>query len=120
MDPAEIRKQLASLTGAIETFETNLSSQHVPLEIISDFKSSIDDLRLRLWGLLTAGSIADREAFQHRFRLRRAGEMCLGMAAEIRHGGLRVDRQELDKLLVALRSLEEAADEAMPSSPGTS
>jgi hypothetical protein len=109
MDLTDVQQQLANLTAAIRQFEGHLTDQGVPLDLVSDFKSSIDDLRLRLWGILTARNAEDRVAFQDRFRLRRASEMCLQLGTELHEGRLRADPQELAKLLMATRHLDAAA-----------
>ena len=101
------------MTAALQAFETSLAAQDVPLEVVSDFKSSIDDLRLRIWGLLTARSVGDQLAFQHRFRLRRAREMCLQLGLDLRENQIPVDPEELRKLTVAARALAAAAGESL-------
>lgn len=113
MGAVEIKQKLATLTNAIGTFEKSLAAHDVPLDVVSDFKSSVDDLRLRLWGLLTARNTGDQQAFQHRFRLRRAREICLQIGTELREGGTPVDQEELRTLLVAARNLVTAANEAL-------
>ena len=56
-----------------------------PCEGLAEFKSSVDDLRLRLWGLMSAGTANDYRAFQERFRLRRTQR-------DLRRGGRRSAR----------------------------
>jgi hypothetical protein len=113
MDRNPVQARLASLTAALRTFEESLAGHDVPLDIVSDFKSSIDDLRLRLWGLLTARNADDQLVFQQRFRLRRLREMCLQIATELREGELPLDHEELHKLIVAARTLATAAGDAL-------
>ncbi|MDH4044762.1 MAG: hypothetical protein OEY20_08425 [Gemmatimonadota bacterium] len=113
MDTAKIKSELETVTFALQAFETSLAAHDVPLEVVSDFKSSVDDLRLRLWGLLTARSVGDHLAFQHRFRLRRTREMCLQLGIDLREEEIPVEPEELRKLAVAARALAAAASEAL-------
>jgi hypothetical protein len=117
MKPTDVKERLATLANSLRTFEESLAAQDVPLDVVSDFKSSVDDLRLRLWGMLTARSVDDQLAFQQRFRLRRAREICLQVASELREGGLPVDPDELRMLAVASRSVTTAATEALAGEP---
>lgn len=113
MEPVDVKERLAILTGALQTFEESLSAHDVPLDVVSDFKSSVDDLRLRLWGLLTARNANDQLAFQQRFRLRRTRELCLQIGTELRESDMPVDREELRRLALAARSVVTAATEAL-------
>jgi hypothetical protein len=117
MEPIEVQQRLATLTAALRTFEQSLAAHDVPLDIVSDFKSSVDDLRLRLWGLLTARNADDQLVFQRRFRLRRLREMCLQIGTELREGEIPLDHEELHKLVVAARSLVTAASKALADHP---
>jgi hypothetical protein len=58
----------------------------------------VDDFRLRLWGLLSAGSANDYRAFQERFRIRRTKEICQGVAEDLREGTLSPRHEELPSL----------------------
>ncbi|MDH4044005.1 MAG: hypothetical protein OEY20_01515 [Gemmatimonadota bacterium] len=109
VEPEHVKARLASLMAAIEAFEASLADQDVPLDIVSDFKSSVDDLRLRLWGLLTARSAEDHLAFRQRFRLRRLRELCLQVGLELQAGEVPQEEDELHKLVVAARVLVTAA-----------
>ncbi len=90
--------QIGSLNRTLQSLETRIASGEVPAESLADFKSSVDDLRLRLWGLLSAGSANDYRAFQERFRLRRTREICQGVAGELRAGTLSPRHEELPPL----------------------
>ena len=96
-DPA-FASQLSALTAALESFETRIISQEVPKEAIAGLKSAVDDLRLRLWGVLSTGSAADARSFQERFRLRRAGEICEGIESELSNGLINPRHEELRRL----------------------
>jgi hypothetical protein len=58
----------------------------------------VDDLRLRLWGVLSTGSADDYGAFQERFRLRRAAEICEDIESELSTGLMNPRHEELRRL----------------------
>lgn len=91
-------EQITSLNRTLQSLESRIASGEVPAEGLADFKSSVDDFRLRLWGLLSAGSANDYRAFQERFRLRRTREICQGVADELRGGTLSPRHEEIPAL----------------------
>jgi hypothetical protein len=91
-------EQITTLHHTLQSLETRIAGGEVPAEGLADFKSSVDDFRLRLWGLLSAGSANDYRAFQERFRLRRTREICQGVAHELRTGTLSPRHEELPPL----------------------
>jgi hypothetical protein len=76
MPQLSLASEVANLHATLRALESRVASGEVPLEGLAEFKSSVDDLRLRLWGLMSAGTANDYRAFQERFRLRRAKEIC--------------------------------------------
>jgi hypothetical protein len=90
--------QITSLNHTLQALESRIANGEVPTEGLADFKSSVDDFRLRLWGLLSAGSANDFRAFQERFRLRRTREICQSVAGELRAGILNPRHEELPTL----------------------
>jgi hypothetical protein len=96
-DPA-FAGQLSALTAALESFESRIARQEVPKEALANLKSAVDDLRLRLWGVLSTGSADDYRAFQERFRLRRASEICEDIESELGTGLMNPRHEELRRL----------------------
>jgi hypothetical protein len=90
--------QVATFNSVLETIETRVASGEVSRDAVADFKSSVDELRLRLWGVLGAGSATDYRAFQERFRLRRAKEICRGLDDDLQAGAFRQIHEELRPL----------------------
>ena len=90
--------QITSLNQTLQSLEARIASGEVPSEGLAEFKSSVDDFRLRLWGLLSAGTANDFRDFQERFRLRRTREICQGVAGELRAGTLSPRHEELPPL----------------------
>jgi hypothetical protein len=98
-------EQVATLNATLLAIEARVSSGEIPVEALTDFKSSVDDLRLRLWGLVSAGSANDYRGFQERFRLRRAKEICHGLESDLRTGAMSGRHDELGPLGQAARDL---------------
>jgi hypothetical protein len=98
-------EQVATLNATLLAIEARVSSGEIPVEALTDFKSSVDDMRLRLWGLVSAGSANDYRGFQERFRLRRAKEICHGLESDLRTGTMSGRHEELGPLGQAARDL---------------
>jgi hypothetical protein len=98
-------KQLALYNSALEAIERRIASGEVAREALADFKSSVDDLRLRLWDVLSTESARDYRDFQERFRLRRAKEICRGLEEDLEAGALSPGHEELRPLAQAAGSL---------------
>ena len=109
-DPA-FANQLSALTAALESFEKRIISEEVPKEALAGLKSAVDDLRLRLWGVLSTGSADDYRAFQERFRLRRATEICEDIESELSTGLMNPRHEELRRLGEAAGGLAERIQE---------
>jgi hypothetical protein len=103
-DPA-FAGQLSALTAALESFESRVIGPDVPQEALAGLKSAVDDLRLRLWGVLSSGSPDDKRVFQERFRLRRAAELCEAIESELGTGLMNPRHEELRRLGEAASAL---------------
>jgi hypothetical protein len=115
-DPA-FAGQLSALTKALESFEARITNEEVPKEALGGLKSAVDDLRLRLWGVLSSGSADDYRAFQERFRLRRAAEICEAIESELSTGLMNPRHEELSRLGEAASLLARRIQEAAGGSP---
>jgi hypothetical protein len=105
-------EQVGLLNSTLTAIEGRLSGGQVPVEGLEDFKSALDDMRLRLWGLLSAAGGDDYRGFQERFRIRRATEMCRGLSNDLRAGGVSGRHAELSGLHDAAAELGKSIDEA--------
>jgi hypothetical protein len=105
MPQPSLANEVANLHATLQALESRVASGEVPLEGLAEFKSSVDDLRLRLWGLMSSGTANDYRAFQERFRLRRTREICEGVAGELRAGTLSNRHEELALLAEAATDL---------------
>ena len=90
--------QVATFNGVLQQIEARVASGDVGREAVQDFKSAVDDLRLRLWSVLSTGSANDYREFQERFRLRRAREICQGLEDDLQSGALNPRNEELAAL----------------------
>jgi hypothetical protein len=105
-------EQVAILSSTLTAIEGRLARGQVPVEGLEDFKSALDDMRLRLWGLLSAAGGDDYRGFQERFRIRRATEMCRGLSGDLRVGSVSGRHAELAGLRDAAAELERSIDQA--------
>ena len=115
MSRTSMASEVATLHATLQALESRVASGEVPHESLADFKSSVDDLRLRLWGLMSAGTANDYRAFQERFRLRRTREICEGVARELRAGTLSNRHEELGPLAAAAGDLASAVQAVTPT-----
>src|SRR5918912_3812343 len=90
--------QVATLNSTLRAIEVRMALGRAPVEGLEDFKSALDDMRLRLWGLLGAAGTEDFKGFQERFRIRRATEMCRGLSSDLRAGSISGRYTELNNL----------------------
>ena len=107
--------QIATLNSTLGSVERRLAVGQNPVEGLEDFKSALDDMRLRLWGLVSAAG-GDYRGFQERFRIRRTTEMCRGLSGDLQSGAMSGRHREFSILLDAAaelgRSIELARQQA--------
>src|SRR5918995_6066891 len=89
-------EHISTLNSTLRAIEVRLALGRAPVEGLEDFKSALDDMRLRLWGVLGAARGDDSKIFQERFRIRRGTEMCraLGGGFQTWPGGGRLCQVE--------------------------
>lgn len=104
--------QMATLTSTLGAIEVRLALGRAPVEGLEDFKSSLDDMRLRLWGILSAGSGPDSRGFQEQFRIRRASEMCRVLGTDLHAGAISGRHRELTGLREAAVELAQKIEQA--------
>jgi hypothetical protein len=105
-------EQVGILNSTLTAIEGRLARGQAPVEGLEDFKSALDDMRLRLWGLLSAARGDDYKGFQERFRIRRATEMCRGLSGDLRAGAVSGRHKELSGLHDAAAELGKSIDQA--------
>jgi hypothetical protein len=101
---------LSTLNSTLRAIEVRIALGRAPAEGLEDFKSALDDMRLRLWGLL--GATTGDKGFQERFRIRRATEMCRGLGGDLRSGAVSGRHPELARLRETATELGTSIDQA--------
>jgi hypothetical protein len=96
---AEVRSAILAMARRLE------DARDLPQEGIADLKGAVDDIRIRLWGILMAGDASDYQGFAGRFRMRRAAECCRGISEDVSAGRLHADSVESRMLYAAARQL---------------
>jgi hypothetical protein len=104
--------QIATLNRTLGEVEQLLARGQAPVQELEDFKSALDDVRLRLWGLLSAAGGDDYKGFQERFRIRRATEMSRGLGGDLRTGAISGRHRELAGLREAASELAQSIEQA--------
>jgi hypothetical protein len=105
-------EQVATLSAMLDTLEVKVDRGDLSTPGLAEFKSALDDLRLRTWSLLTAANADDPHAFQERFRTHRGTEMCRALTTDLRTGKLSGRPPDLPDLGAAARDLAAAVKEA--------
>ena len=86
--PAEIlqvsQNQVQALRQKLQDIDWGLTAGRFPRDAVEDLKVAVDDLRSRVWAIMTAYSGPDGMATLQRFRLRRAAQNLAGLIAELR------------------------------------
>lgn len=112
MAEPSFEQQVATLNATLGAIEESLAEGKAPVEGLEDFKSALDDVRLRLWGLLSAAGGDDYKGFQERFRIRRATEMSRGLGGDLRAGAVSGRHRELAGLREAATELTQSIEQA--------
>ena len=79
---------VANLRTMLNTLEAQVGRGHLGASGLEEFKAALDELRLRGWSLLTAGSADDPHGFQEQFRTHRGTELCRALSTDLRTGKL--------------------------------
>jgi len=113
MPEPSLADQMASLNSTLRVIEVRLALSRPPVEGLEEFRIILDDMRLRLWGLL--GAIGgDYQDLQERFRIRRAIELCRGLSGDLKAGLVSGRQPGLDPLVAAALELRQSIDQARP------
>lgn len=98
MAPGPMDLDLKNMRAALEAIELRVTRGSVPETGLADLKSGIDDMRLRLWAIMSAANNPDPDGTIQRFRLRRAIEMCDGLGRDLAAGTLSPKHREFADL----------------------
>jgi hypothetical protein len=101
-------EQVATLSGMLDTLQAQVARGDLATPGLAEFKSALDDLRLRTWSLLMATNTDDPHSFQEQFRTHRGTEMCRALSTDLRTGKLSGHQPDLPGLGEAARDLAAA------------
>jgi hypothetical protein len=110
-------EQVATLNNMLNTLEAQVKPGEPGTTRLAEFKSALDDLRLRTWSLLTAINADDPHAFQEQFRTHRGTEMCRALTTDLRTGKLSSRQPDLPALGDAARDLSAEVKKAAAKTP---
>jgi hypothetical protein len=99
---------ISQINYAVEMIEIGVRNGTVRVADIADLKGTIDDARLRLWSLMNQPVEEDSMAFEERFRLRRARDICRRLAADLQAGRILSRHPEFAELREVNRILSQA------------
>ncbi len=106
---------VTTLRATLQSIESQLAKGTLPPAGMEDLKSAVDEVRFRLWGVLTSDNAKEYQFFRERFRIRRAAEICLGLAGDLESGSLSSDHDELPDLAGAALQLAARIQYTTPS-----
>jgi hypothetical protein len=115
MAEPSIAQQIATLNSTLRSIEVRLALGRPPVEGFEEFKSVLDDMRNRLWGLLGTADNDDKSS-QERFRIRRATELCRGLVADLRSGAVTGRHSDLPGLQESVAELRQTIELAQTRS----
>jgi hypothetical protein len=118
MDRFAWSAQVTTLSAMLDALEDPAPREESRTSDLTEFKSALDELRLRAWGLLTAAHADDPHAFQERFRTHRGTEMCRALSSDLRSGRLSSRQPDLPSLGAAAGELATAVKKATQKPPG--
>jgi hypothetical protein len=110
-------EQVKTLGTMLTTLEDQVARGDLSAPSLAEFKSALDDLRLRAWSLLMAANADDPHRFQEQFRTHRGTEICRALSTDLRTGKLSGRQPDLPNLGAAARDLSGAVKEATRKPP---
>jgi hypothetical protein len=117
MDQFAWSAQVSTLNAMLDALEGPARREALNEPGLTEFKSALDDLRLRAWGLLSAAHADDPHAFQERFRTHRGTEMCRALSTDLQTGKLSSRQPDLPSLGAAAGELATAVKKATQKPP---
>jgi hypothetical protein len=107
--------RIASLKSDLEDIEAAFEQSSADEASLKELKSTVDNIRLSVWAVLTATQANDKTAARQvvaRFRIRRATELARNVLLDVRNEALPIDAPELstftttmDRVVTQLKAL---------------
>ncbi len=111
----DISARIASLKRDLEAIEVEFGRSSADQAALKELKSTVDNIRLSVWAVLTAAQANDKTAARQvvaRFRIRRATELARNVLLDVRNEALPIDAPELatftatmDRVVTQLKAL---------------
>jgi hypothetical protein len=117
MDQFAWSAQVTTLNAMLDALDDPARREDSSTPGLAEFKSALDELRLRTWGLLSAAHADDPHAFQEQFRTHRGTEMCRSLSTDLRTGKLSSRQPDLPSLGAAAGDLATAVKKATRKPP---
>lgn len=117
MDQFAWSAQVTTLSAMLDALEGPARREEPHAPGLAEFKSALDELRLRTWGLLSAAHADDPHAFQEQFRTHRGTEMCRALSTDLQTGKLSSRQPDLPSLGAAAGDLAAAVKKATQKPP---
>ncbi len=106
---SEVRTAILTIAKRME------DAPDLPQDGLADLKSAVDDVRIRLWGILMASDASDYKGFVVRFRMRRAAECLEGLVEDVSRGRFSRDSIESKMLYSSARQIANYLDPGNPA-----
>lgn len=103
MTAMDLAQEVAQLRLMLTGVEGVLASPNAAPRALEDFKSMVDEVRTRVWAVLSAQNAENPGAFSAHFRLRRIRETLEALAADLRAGTLATTDPECAGIATAMR-----------------
>ena len=113
MDPA-LASQVNSIRLTLQAVEAQVGSGKIQKGALDDLKSAVDEIRLRIWAIMSASAEGSDGLALQRFRLRRAIEFCDGLNQEFEGGTMSARHRECAILQAVLGKLTTSLEKAVP------
>jgi hypothetical protein len=115
----DLAQEVAQLRRMLAGVEATLASQYASPRALEDFKSMVDDVRTRVWAILSAQNAADPKAFYTHFRLRRLRETVETLASDLRSGAVTASDPECERIAAAMREILPLLERPAGASPAS-
>ncbi|HEU5217055.1 MAG TPA: hypothetical protein VFU23_00250 [Gemmatimonadales bacterium] len=113
MDPA-LSNEVNSIRLTLQAVEAQVGSGKIQKGALEDLKSAVDEIRLRIWAIMSAAAETSDGLALERFRLRRAIEFCDSLNREFEAGTISSRHRECVILQTALNRLSRNLAQALP------
>lgn len=113
MDPS-LASQVNSIRLTLQAVEAQVGSGRIQKGALDDLKSTVDEIRLRIWAIMSAAAEGSDGLALQRFRLRRAIEFCDSLNQEFEAGTMSARHKECAVLMAVLGKLTTSLGQALP------